>query len=389
MNEIIKDLNSFIDKFNCKLCTSNNKVFLEIESNMNISSIKPIEKLLKKEEGIYSNSDFRYLNINSNEQIINKKITINLSKIKLRQNNIFCIDTIENYILEELKNNYVNFDKARYIAFPAEAILNFTETTNDEIEMIENKYQIYKYIYSLADIKDNINSYFIMEKPVKINDICITTECLLNSTINTNIDDIKKYFSENFHEKKACFKKALIETTNKYQSDKITNNIVMNEFDYIFKETDRIFNCFINSHSADKLSLEIKKISFEIINSIKGVNESFNSVIIAFAANVLVIMNFKFELEKASQNRIIIFALLGITILETFICINTLLSLKSMIGTIKSTKQNLEKRFEKEMKKKQKDINKYIININFLIIQFFLALIGIWAIFIYIYSTIF
>ena len=92
MIEIIKDLNFFINKFNCKLCTTNNSIFLESESNMNISSIKPIEKLLKDNDGIFSNTDNIYLNINSNEQLISKKITINLSKNKLRQNNIFCIE---------------------------------------------------------------------------------------------------------------------------------------------------------------------------------------------------------------------------------------------------------------------------------------------------------
>jgi hypothetical protein len=386
MKNKIEELNSFIENHNCKITTDLNTVYLNCEEKYNSSELINLMEFLKENENIFLINDNRFIKLNPvSNTSIDQPSKISLSKKELRKNNIFCSKNIKDYINSEIKTNLINFNKERYILL-IDSNKKFINSNNSLIKDIDNKYLVYKFIYELADMKDELNAFFILKKPVKIKDISINAESLINVKINTKIEEIKKYFSEDYDKKRACLKKALISTSNKYPSNNISNDIVLSEFDNIYKNTQLKFDRYVASHVQDKLALEIKQISMEIVKSIKEANDNINSAIIAVAANAIILMNFKFEVKDLGQNIVFLIILLCISILETFICSNNLSALSTTKKAMETAKEKMQKKYPKNEKEIDSEFRNHEKKRKFLTGEFISAIVGIWVLFIIIIS---
>lgn len=386
MKNKIEELNSFIENHNCKITTDVNTVYLNCEEKYNSSELINLMEFLKENENIFLINDNRFIKLNTvSNTSIDQPSKISLSKKKLRKNNIFCSKNIKDYINSEIKTDLINFNKERYILL-IDSNKKFINSNNSLIKDIDNKYLVYKFIYELADIHDGLNAFFILKKPIKIKDININANSFIEILIETKIDEINKYFSEDFDKKRACFKKALIAISKKYPSNAITNETILTEFDNIFLVTKLNFDRYVASHVQDKLALEIKQISMEIVKSIKEANDNINSAIIAVAANAIILMNFKFEVKDLGQNIVFLIILLCISILETFICSNNLSALSATKKAMETAKEKMQKKYPKKEEEINSEFKSHENKRKSLTNEFISVIAGIWILFIIIVS---
>lgn len=380
MNKIIENLNDFIEKYNCDVNIEINTICIICNENYDSSEIVDFKNLLKENEELFLLIDNRFLpEAKIFNSFINQKSKISLSKKNLTKYNTFFPKTQKDYIKNDLKNGLVNFDKERYILNIEKK--QFENSKNSFVSNEENKYLIYKYIYSLADMCDELNAFYILKKPVKITEISINPDSFFEIKIDIKIDDVIKYFSEDYEKKRACFKKALISISNKYPSNKFTNEMVLSEFENIFLNTKLNFDRYIASHVQDKLALEIKKNSMKIVKSINEANDNINSAVIAMAANAIILINFKFEGGNIFQNIIFLIILLCISILEIFICSNNISALGFTKKAMETAKEKMLKKYPNKEDKIKTGFIEHEKKRKLLSIEFIVIIIGICLLF--------
>lgn len=304
-------------------------------------------------------------------------IILKLSEKKLKDKNIFCCDTLKSYLYHELKGEKVNFNIPRVITF-FDKHIPLSENQNSEVLKLENIFRIHKELFSFADINNNIDAYFILEKPIKISNYSLKIDYIDKLNIKTTIEEFQKYFNDYKEEKIGCLKKEIIELYNKTPENTDPIFYILKNFDTFFLNIQKVYQRFVASHSADILANKLKKEELKLINNINKIENTINSGIIALGANAIGIMGINITNSSDKKNLIILIILIAINILETIIFVNSIEALIELRIIQESTSKKLIEKFSLEKNSIKNSCKKNIEKINKSIRLFKWIIGGIW-----------
>jgi len=307
------------------------------------------------------------------------KVELHFNRNKLRQQNVTCRATLDEYISSDLgTSRYRGFQKDDHIT----VILDLNYYSYDERQMPKDLYEaenccvLFDCLWEMADLKSGATAFFLLDEPLEMPNFTFGKSLI--RSLKTDYRNFIQFFSESNGEKRACLKGQLMKFLQK-EMPVNRLQILFERFDEIFQNTSLSYDRICVMNGEDKLAMQLEKESLDILERSKSVLESLKAEILVLATNAIGFGYLDFSDPFSMKNFLIVTILILINIVFSIVLCNGLGSLKRLKDVVRERSEALVASNPLTHKKKiQKKSQEFFRHLKRATIQFYVCIALLW-----------